>query len=198
MTKYILQSGGITNSEDKGAKFYSEIVRGLGNNPKILYCFFAIPRELWEDRFEKYPKGLTGNIDSKIKPTFELAIPDTFEEQTKKSNAVIIMGGDDKLLQHWLRQCDLPKIWEGKVVAGSSAGSDALSSSFWTCDWRECMDGLGIVPVKFIPHYKSNYGSDDPRGPIDWDKAYQELENYGDKSLPIHALKEGEFIVFEK
>jgi hypothetical protein len=59
------------------------------------------------------------------------------------------------------------------------------------------MDGLGILPMKFIAHYKSSYGGNDPRGPIDWDKAYSELSKYGDTSLPIHALEEGHFIVIK-
>jgi len=193
MTRYILNSGGAVSKE-----LFDEITRGLGNNPRVLFCFFARQREQWEESFEKYKNGFIDNIDSKIKPSFDLAMPDKFEKQIKGSDAIMIQGGDDHLLQYWLRQFDIPKIWEGKVIAGSSAGSDALSNSFWTCDWRECMNGLDIVPVKFIPHFKSVYGYDDPRGPIDWDKAYKDLEKYGEKSLPIHTLKEGEFIVFEK
>jgi hypothetical protein len=72
-----------------------------------------------------------------------------------------------------------------------------LATHHYTCDWRACASGLGILPIKFIPHYKSSFGDADPRGPIDWDRAYVELEGYGDKSLPIHALKEGEYVVFE-
>lgn len=198
MIKYILHAGGIANSPDSGAKFFNEVIKGLGNNPKILYCLFAQKREDWEDRFEKYKSGLTSNIDSNIKPTFELAFPDKFEGQIKNCDAIMIQGGDDHLLQYWLKQFDIPKIWEGRVISGSSAGSDALVKHFWTGDWRECMNGLGIIPVKFIPHYKSNYGAELPQGPINWGKAYKELENYGDKSLPIYALKEGEFKVFEQ
>ena len=54
------------------------------------------------------------------------------------------------------------------------------------------------MPIKFIPHYNSNYGVDDPRGPIDWQKAKDELAKYGDKALPIYALEEGDFVVFER
>jgi len=57
------------------------------------------------------------------------------------------------------------------------------------------MDGFGILPIKFLPHFKSSFGHDDPRGPIDWDKAYEELKNYKE-DLPIYALEEGEFKVF--
>ena len=60
------------------------------------------------------------------------------------------------------------------------------------------MDGLGILPIKFLAHFKSDFGGDDPRGPIDWDNSYEELKAYQDKDLPIYALKEGEYKVFER
>lgn len=60
------------------------------------------------------------------------------------------------------------------------------------------MDGLGILPIKFLAHYKSDFGASDPRGPIDWEKAYDELSKYGDTSLPIHALEEGYFVIINQ
>ena len=63
-----------------------------------------------------------------------MAFPATFEEQIKNSDAVYIHGGDDHLIQYWLRKFNIPKIWDGKVVAASSASSHALSKHFWTCD----------------------------------------------------------------
>ena len=91
----------------------------------------------------------------------------------------------------WMNQFDISAIFEGKVVATNSASSDMLSVAFWTCDWREVHEGFSILPIKFIPHYQSNFGDDDPRGPIDWQKAYDQLANYGDANLPILALREG-------
>lgn len=133
-----------------------------------------------------------------VNPKFELAFPDTFEEQVKDSDAIYLHGGDDHLIQYWLKQFDLPNIWEGKVVGTNSGSSNALAAHCWTCDWRKPMDGFGIVPIKFIGHYRSAYGTNDSRGPVDWDAAYKELESYGDPSLPIYALKEGEYIVIER
>lgn len=198
MTKYILNSGGLRNNPELARKFFAEIVKGLGESPKILFCFFAEKRENWGEKFTEYVKGFKELLPKGIEPEFDLAIPDTFVEQINQADAVYLHGGDDHLVQYWLRQFDIPRIWEGKVVATNSASSNALSKHFWTCDWRKCMDGLGILPIKFLPHYQSEYGADDPRGPIDWQKAYDELKEYGDKSLLIHALKEGEFIVIEK
>ncbi len=198
MTKYILNSGGTSSHPEKAFKFFNEIVKDLGKNPRILFCFFAQKREDWEEKFEKYKKGFNEKMQDGINPEFELAFPDKFINQVKENNAIVIFGGDDTLVQYWLGKFDLPKIWENKVVASNSAGSNALVESSWTCDWRKCIDGLGILPIKFIPHYKSTkYSKKDPRGPIDWNNALKELEEYGDKSSPIHALEEGDFTVIE-
>lgn len=198
MTKYILNSGGAKNYPEKNKLFNDEILKGVGDKPNILFCFFARAREDWEIKFEDYKNNFSKMIDSNIKPEFELAYPDKFVEQVRDNDIIILQGGDDYLIKSWLEQYDLPKIWEGKIIVASSAGSNVLVNSFWTCDWRGCMDGLSILSVKFISHYRSEYGKDDPRGLIDWDKAYQELADYGDKSLPIHALEEGDFIVIEQ
>ena len=198
MTKYILNSGGLSSNPQEAKKFYKEVVKGLGSNPKILFCFFARSREDWEIKFIEYQAGFTQFLPAEVQPSFELAFPDKFEEQIQQSNAIYIHGGDDHLLQYWLKQFDLPNLWLGKVVATSSAGSDAMVESFWTCDWRQCMDGLGFLKIKFIPHFQStSYAEDDPRGAIDWARAYGEIKAYGNKALPIHALKEGEFVVIE-
>ena len=51
-----------------------------------------------------------------IEAKFELAIPDAFVEQIKQADAIYLHGGDDHLVQYWLKQFDIPKIWEGKKV----------------------------------------------------------------------------------
>jgi len=52
MTKYILNSGGIRNNIEGGKNFFAEAVKGLSNNPKVLLCLFAYPREYWEKNFQ--------------------------------------------------------------------------------------------------------------------------------------------------
>ena len=197
MTKYVLNSGGISNKPELAKKFFTEVVSGFGNRPKLLICCFALPREEWEEKFSD-DKSNTDFFSEDITPKFELAFPDMFKDQLAKTDAVYIHGGDDHLLQYWLKQFDLPEIWDGKVVATNSASSHAIARHFWTCDWRQLMDGLGILPIKFLAHFKSDYGSDDPRGVIDWQEAYEQLEACGDTNLPIHALKEGEYVVIEQ
>jgi len=206
MTKYILQSGNVKDFPEKIKKYNEEIFRDFlsGNKEektksesvKVLFCIFSQPREVWETKFELYRKSVNVGVDVAVEA--KLAMPDEFTEQCQWADVIIIVGGDDELLQHRMNKFDIPKIWEGRVVTASSAGSNYLVNSFFTCDWRKIMDGRGIIQIKFIPHYKSYFGDKDPRGPIDWEKAYKELKNYGDKNLPIHALEDGDFVVIEK
>ncbi len=207
MTKYILQSGNVKDYPEKRKKYNKEVFRDFlsggkdektrDESVKILFNFFSQKREDWEMKYKNYDNRLKKDVDLKLET--KMAMPDEFAEQCQWADVIIFAGGDDDLLQYRMSKFDVPKIWEGKVVTGGSAGADYLVDFFWTLDWRKVMTGSGIVPVKFIPHYKStNYTKDDPRGPVDWKKAYEELKNYGDKNLPIHALEEGDFVVFEK
>lgn len=197
MTKYVLNSGGWRNYPDRAKEFCAEVFKDTGKNTKVLVCFFAVPREDWDAKYTESIERIKNVTPERITPTFELAYPTTFAQQAQAADVIYISGGDDHLLQYWLKQFDLPKIFDGKTVATSSASSHALSTHFWTCDWRMCLDGLGILPIKFLAHYKSNYGSTDQRGPIDWATALAELQEYGDPKLPIHAMEEGRFKTIE-
>jgi len=198
MTKYVLQSGGIKRQPDLKKKFHKELVKGLGTTPKFVLCNFAQVREDWETKFGGYTDMIAEDLPTGTKPAFELGMPATFVEQCKHADVLYFHGGDNQLLDYWMTKFDLAKLFAGKVVATNSASSFMLASSYWTCDWRECADGFSILPIKFIAHYQSEFGATDPRGPIDWQKAYEDLAAYGDTSLPIHALKEGEFVTIEQ
>lgn len=195
MTKYVLNSGGLRNEPEKAKKFLVEVLSGLGDNPRILMCHFAQPREEWEEKFRELQKTFDRWYSENIEATTELALPESFQKQIEGADALYLHGGDNDLVRDLLRQFDIPRIWDGKVVATNSASSHALAKHFWSCDSRRLSDGLGILPIKFLAHYQSEYGSDDPRGPIDWERALEILKNYGDTSLPVHALKEGDFVV---
>lgn len=196
MTKYVLNSGGIKNQPKLKKQFHQALVKTLGNTPKFLLCNFAQGREYWEVKFQGYSDAITEDMPSGVIPAFTLAMPDTFITQCQQVDVIYFHGGDDYLLKYWMGQFDMSELFEGKIVATNSASSNMLATHYWTCDWRRCGDGFGILPIKFIPHYQSAFGADDPRGPINWDKAKQELSEYGDKSLLIYALREGEFEVF--
>jgi hypothetical protein len=197
MTKYVLNSGGIKRQPELKKKFHQELVKGLGDHPRFLLCNFAQGREYWQPKFQGYSDAIAEDMPKGVTPSFELAMPATFKEQCKQADVIYFHGGDDHLLQYWMKQFNLTDLFRDKVVAANSASSDMLATHYWTCDWRACADGLAVLPIKFIPHYQSDVGNNDPSGPIDWQKAYNDLAKYGDANLPIYALKEGEFFVME-
>jgi hypothetical protein len=38
----------MSNNPDAARRFFAELVKDQGQSPKVLMCFFAQPRELWE------------------------------------------------------------------------------------------------------------------------------------------------------
>jgi peptidase E len=182
MTKYVLQSGNVKKYPEKLKKYNEEVFHDFlsgGKNEKsknepvkVLFNFFSQKRENWEIKYESYSNRLKEDVNLKLET--KMAMPDEFAEQCQWADVIFFAGGDDEMLLCRLAELGIPKIWAGKVVTGSSAGADFLVNSFYTSDWRMVKKGLGILPVKFIPHYKSDFGKNDPRGPVDWQKAYEE------------------------
>lgn len=198
MTKYVLNSGGMKNNPDGAKRFFAELVKGLGNQPKILLCFFAQPREIWEAKFPEYVEAFNGLMPKGVNPIYEIALPRKFKDQVAKTDIVYCHGGDDNLAKYWLEKVGVPEVWDGKVIGTNSATTHALSTSFWTCDSRTLDNGLGVLPIKTIAHFGSAYVNDDPRGAIDWQKVKNDLDKYGNTNLPVYALPEGEFVVVEQ
>lgn len=197
MTTYILNSGGIRKKPEKARAFFARVCEGLPPAPRILLCCFAQPEERWEAMFAEDANMLPALFPPGVVPEFRCAHVETFQEEVAWADALYIHGGEDARCIDAFRAVGVPEVWNGKVVATNSASTNALADSFWTCDDRVCMQGLGVLPIKCIPHFNSDYGADSPRGPIDWDTAYTELEAYGSPHLPLYALEEGEYIVCE-
>ena len=128
------------------------------------------------------------------KVEYQIAHPESFIDQLKWMNAMYIRGGETKKLIELLSQSPgWEKELEGKTVAGGSAGAIALGKYSYDLDNLGLEEGLGLVTVKVLVHYRSNYNAPN----IDWDKAEVELKNYKE-DLPLLKLAEGEFRVIEQ
>ena len=155
MTKYVLNSGGIKSQPKLKKQFHQELIKDLGNTPKFLLCNFAQGREYWEAKFQGYLHRIVEDMSDGVAPGFTLAMPDTFVEQCHQTDIIYFHGGDDQLLKYWMGRFDMKKLFKEKVVATNSASSNMLATHYWTCDWRQCGDGFGVLPIKFIPHFQS-------------------------------------------
>jgi hypothetical protein len=194
MTKFILVGGYPRKAPDGGKAFAEELVKGFAEPVRVLECLFARPRESWEKAYAEDVEFFKGHLAGR-KIEFQMALPEKFLEQVRWANAISIRGGtsEAQLIALAAQSGDWTKELDGKTLAGSSAGADAISKYYYNIDTLKLSDGLGLLPVKFIPHWRSDYNAPN----VDWNKALAELEGYKEK-LPILTLQEGEFEVTVK
>lgn len=196
MTKYILIGGYVHKAEDGGKAFCEELVKdfNLDRPIRILNCLFARAENFWSDKIKENEKFFSKYIKS-----FELILADPlkFAEQVKNSDVVYIQGGyTDPLMKKLLENNEWIKYIDGKTIAGTSAGGDAIAKYYCVLKTKRVGDGLGLLPIKFIPHWKSDY-SDEEVSDIDWNSELNKLKEYKE-DLPIYTLAEGEFKVITR
>jgi peptidase E len=190
MTKYILAGGRIDKSLDEGKAFVEELIAGFDKRVQVLVCPFARKREEW-------PSCLEGDQEffSKFTTNFELVLADPaiFTEQVKKANVIFFRGGyPEPLLELLKLSSDWINYLEGKTVAGTSAGAEILAKYYSVSKNGRIGEGLGILPIKFSPHWLSTTG--DYEG-VNWEERMDQLHAH-QEDLPMVLLKEGEFKVF--
>lgn len=187
-TKYILVGGYPRKAIDGGKAFAEALVAGFDQPIKILDCLFARPAENWGEAFAEDKSFFTLHLlDKKLE--FRLADPDKFMEQIRWAHAVYIRGGEtDTLIGLLNKNTGWQKELDSKTLAGSSAGADAIAKYYYDLDKLQLNEGIGLLLVKVLVHYRSDYNA--PR--VDWDKTYSDLKSYKE-NLPILTLAEGQF-----
>jgi peptidase E len=195
MTKYILAGGYIHKAADGGKDFCEEIIKGIASKPvKILDCLFARTEDSWVQRFKDDQEFFSKNIQDF---ELELAIAEKFIQQVKDSDVILFQGGIPKQLISVLNSTgDWKKELEGKVLVGISGGADTICKYYGVGKTLNIGEGLGLLPLKIIPHWKSE--SEYSQGIlIDWDSLLEKLKSYRE-DFEFITLKEGEFITITK
>jgi peptidase E len=193
MTKYILVGGYPHKALDGGKAFSEELVKDFNEPVKILDCLFARPTDNWQTAFAQDKEFFSKHL-AHIMIELELADPAKFINQLRWANAIYIRGGTTALLMDLLSKTDnwISEL-NGKTLAGSSAGADLIGKYYYDLDTLELGDGLGLVSVKTLVHYGSDYNAPN----IDWAKAEKKLKNYKE-DLEILKLSEGGFKVIKQ
>ena len=170
-----------------------EIFNDVASSVNILICLFARNPTLWswDDVFNENKVFFT-SLSPECNMDFVLANEKDFISQIGTADIIYFSGGDSIPLFSSLARIgnEWISMMKNKVVIGTSAGADLLSKHNYDFQQGALSDGMGIVPVKTIVHYgeKEGYYAD-----ADWDAIVSLLKGYGE-DLPLHPLREGEFI----
>jgi hypothetical protein len=195
MTKFILSGGYYYKAPDQGNSFCEAIIKDLPpGSIKILDCIFGRPVEARSKRFLDDQLFFSHHVPS---AQLQLALESDFVEQITESDVVFFQGGRPEDIMNILNT--LPGWKEAlrdKTVVGSSGGASMLTQYFGvgksTSGSPRLGEGLGLLPIKFIPHWKSDHAVDFK---ADWEGLYEKLSRYKEH-LEIVMLADGEFKVF--
>lgn len=193
MTKYILIGGYIHKAQDGGKSFCEELTKGIqGRSIKILDCLFARDEDSWESRFMDDKDFFQNNLKNF---EIELASPEKFIAQVKNSDVIFFQGGvPRKLMSHLDSDGDWKKELDGKILVGSSGGADAVVKYYGVGKTSNIGEGLGLLPIKFIPHWESLDYAEGTN--IDWNALFEKLKSYKEY-LEVVTVRDGEFVVFD-
>ena len=157
MTKYVLHGG---FNKEKGFikdEFFQEMLKDSPNNAKVLLVYFAESDEMRPLRMEQGKNQFEKNKGSK-NIEIKIASPDTFIEDCKWADVIFFSGGRTiRLIEALKKYTDLGEVFKNKIVGGDSAGSNFLGQYFYSPSANLVSEGLGIIPIKIIPHYKDEY-----------------------------------------
>lgn len=189
-TTFILAGGNDRTTKGYGKHLADELAKHV-SRPKILSCFFSAPESDWPTKAKDWKEWFSAHIAQPF--TYDYAKRTTFLEQMDAADVIYFHGGDTALLLKTLPDtATLKAHFPGKVVIGSSAGANMLSTHYWSSSRGVLGQGRGILDVNIMVHY----GSDDKRIGADWKREEAEFqETIGTDK--IMRLPEGQFVVIE-
>ncbi len=190
MKRLILMGGRPWLAKDEGERFAATLFRYFPEQVKLAFCIFAQPEEDWEETravntamFNRFKKG--AEIE------YQTMTADNFEAVSAWADIIYLPGGRTSRLLEALRPFDLAKLWDGKLIAGSSAGANLFCTGFVSLQDKAFGRGLGWVKASCVPHWRATdfegYTTED----WDWAEA-ESLRQLPD--LPVLCIPEGDFV----
>ena len=158
MTKFVLYGGFNPESTDfEAPDFVKEIMKDTSESARVLIVLFAKEPDRIPIAAERITKSFeTNKWQQNI--VVEVADRENFIEQIRNADVVYFAGGNSAKLLEALKQYEsLEETLQGKTVAGESAGANVLCKFFYSPRSDTITEGLGIIPIKIIPHFKKEY-----------------------------------------
>jgi len=192
MKRLILMGGRPWFAEDGGKKFVDTLFRYHPNEVKLAFCIFAQPEGQWEET-RQWNTSMFDKFKGERKVEYRTMTNDNFAEVSAWADVIYMPGGDSFVLPEKLKSFDVTKFWDGKVIAGASAGAYFMSNGFIGLSDRKFGRGIGWVNVSCIAHWRAKDYED--YTDEDWSWAEQEaLRQLPD--TPVLCIPESEFVEF--
>jgi peptidase E len=156
-TKYILHGGNANDPCEENDKFFSEILKDAGKEVLILLVPFATTPDKYEREYN-WNTSQFERVRGERVIKYTQANKEDFLEQIKMADVIYLSGGKTtNVVEALSNYKDLEKLWMGKVVAGESAGMNVLAQYGYSLAADKVFMGLGILPIKTIPHYREEF-----------------------------------------
>lgn len=195
MTKYILCGGKDRHYPAFGRALSAEISK-THDKAKWLSCFFAVPKEEWQDEAKSWEAWLRQTIPQVH--SFDYARTDSFLEQIEEADIICLHSGDNATLLESLKQFEhLEQHFKNKIIIGMSAGSNALSSKYWSSTYRKPGQGFSIVNANIMVHFGVSMMRGSARTAADWGTDRAAFQAYIGPKEKVTTLPEGGFKVYE-
>lgn len=192
-TTYILVGGNEFADPVFGSNLSRE-VRQMAPCPRLLNCYFATEKSRWPEKQEQMQEWCDKNFPE-VKDS-QIALPDVFFDQISQSDVIYLHGGDTVRLIEALRALGIGRqTFQGKIVIGSSAGANALTTNAWSSLTQKPRKGMGLVNLNVMVHYGAPLVGEIRRTMEDWKKEEQQFRELVVGEEPIIHLSEGKFIV---
>lgn len=154
MTKIILHGGYSMHADERNNAFYREMLASVPrHDANVLVAYFAKDEGDAMAKFPREQQRFLDNAEGKSL-SIRLATQENFINEIKDADILYLGGGKSLRLLNLLKSYpDFKNAIKGKVVAGESAGANVLSKYFYSKTEGGVFEGLGVVPIRFCPHF---------------------------------------------
>ena len=157
-TKFILYGGfDPQEASPDNLEFSKEVLREAPENANVLIVPFA--KET--DRILPTRERVSAELNAakwQRHIRIEGATEKDFMQQINAADVIYFQGGSSsKLLNVLKKYPDLEQSLKGKIIGGDSGGGNVLCKFFYSSKTDTINEGLGILPLKMIPHFKEEY-----------------------------------------
>jgi len=190
MKRLVLMGGSPWKSDDMGRGLVESLIQHYPIEARVAFCIFAQPESDWRAT-EQVNRELIQKFAGNTKISFQTMTEDNFSEVSEWADIINLPGGNPFTLKEKLDLCgDVSSLWDGKVIAGSSAGADVLCEKYMFLQEKRIGEGFGWIKASCLPHWRANF---DDWNDSDWNRAEAELLHQH-STLPVLCIPEGKFI----